>query len=1272
MKAELKNALAADEEIPQEVNSADPSDTSTLDQSLNSEDADISAVDLEEAFGPPTPTHCDPSSHSFPITPLDVHNSEISVEIKLLNDFSSGKFVRGHTEAGEAITVRMAKRMKYIEQTVRSCRIIEDFSKLLSGLQRQELLMGYTDQVCRRTIHRLLAKMSEDRKLRMFGVYFRSKEQNSSQVLLICHPNVEQTDDMLVSVVEKEKLKFLIRLHNEQIRLKRKLGEVNDDEGCRAKKKSTEKKVKLAENVVSTHQPLLVSDIRNAITPKFHKIRVMHELWFYLAYDHPSNPQIIQPSEAMDMWKIVEPRIDYEQLHSELPTIYSIEIGWKMFVPPIPRYSPFIENGWLLLDDALLRMPLSIYVSISNITSEVTGLDEILAHPIRKHFPLCNLPPTLQAQLMGQRKHIISTLECCRMAACLGLIQFGPERLKDKAQVHLYINQYASQRNTVASEPGCYKVSAQDYPRKMYIFNTVEDLAAYWSDLHTICVNTSLGKRMITDYNVLRWDMQPQMIAAWQNRTREFVLSNDLGEQPGDGCGAGGVDSSMFAHLNRNWSIQRAILKRTKKPKATLTFPPFTFGGVLNRKVDEVPSSAVAIAPDRTSVASIPRANRNKRHIPRRVTVAVRKKRDKRQHYDDVDRQALRKMVKLRVDWNQEEDNLLLLCRAAMLTMIPALNRKVVISSQQIRDILYWSLKSLDKTSRSCQRRIVYMLRKEQLASKVHMLVQEIEQNRSIKKHFGESFYQTLLEQFPDETDCLHALRTHYVDFVYQLKTKFLSDTSVDAKNATQLPNTLAEFHQTFATNFKSYSHNHLKYSSPKQPQDIEVTVITSIIHSSCCCVRDKTSWNIQLYEIYRAYPDQSLSAAMLKLRDDQLISANNKLRKNALPLRNLPLSCYPYHLSVTYQYAMLTTIPVRLIDDAYKTYSEISAASATTNEAGMPLHRIDGGCFMFIAEQLYHNPSTPIDIAIPNPVLVFDTSKYPTVNKELLQRINTRFRGIFEYVMNDNNQKLRDANNVAITNSKPAITDDVGVIHMNTGRVTVLPRERPVFGLSPIEKLVELDECMFHFYCVLNAIGGFATVAKLTIDEDKRCPFDCVLAKENPLDILEGIIRRHGDSLPRIKEEHQLDLTMMNEFQISVWNVLTVFNVLVSKRLKVGEDEGETMEDDDVEAEEVNDYGMPALSLEILRALQETNALNVDEVDEPAVVVVEPEKEYPKLDTIIREESDVNYGDKIYISVQDYFFLNPCRLSLRLASNQDLVQSDQTMRDAFLENITR
>lgn len=68
--------------------------------------------------------------------------------------------------------------------------------------------------------------------------------------------------------------------------------------------------------------------------------------------------------------------------------------------------------------------------------------------------------------------------------------------------------------------------------------------------------------------------------------------------------------------------------------------------------------------------------------------IAPRRQRRKPANYDEIDKQALQRMSKLRVDWHPDEDRLLLLCKVGLMYLFPNW-RSVTISVYIVRDILH-------------------------------------------------------------------------------------------------------------------------------------------------------------------------------------------------------------------------------------------------------------------------------------------------------------------------------------------------------------------------------------------------------------------------------------------------------------------------------------------------------------------------------------------------------------------------------------------------------
>lgn len=123
--------------------------------------------------------------------------------------------------------------------------------------------------------------------------------------------------------------------------------------------------------------------------------------------------------------------------------------------------------------------------------------------------------------------------------------------------------------------------------------------------------------------------------------------------------------------------------------------------------------------------------------IPRKPKVKVVEKQKSRINrqpiYDDVDKEALKHMHKLRVDWSPEEDRVLLLCRVAIMYIALQAKKQVTIF-QRIRDCLHRMMAmSKNKTSRACQRRINYMMKDPITQKSVAIFFEDLKQCKDVQ-----------------------------------------------------------------------------------------------------------------------------------------------------------------------------------------------------------------------------------------------------------------------------------------------------------------------------------------------------------------------------------------------------------------------------------------------------------------------------------------------------------------------------------------------------------
>lgn len=224
----------------------------------------------------------------------------------------------------------------------------------------------------------------------------------------------------------------------------------------------------------------------------------------------------------------------------------------------------------------------------------------------------------------------------------------------------------------------------------------------------------------------------------------------------------------------------------------------------------------------------------------------------KRVKYDEIDFSALQKMDKLRVDWEQHEDNILLVCKVAMLYLFPNV-RKNLISFIMIRDVLRsYSFVSHNKTSRACQRRLLYMLKQPKTMNSVMLGVEEIKQDYFVNKHFG-GLVERIKEESQNPTDCDEKIAKVFRELVSYVAKKYYNITTSERREHIALPKTIQEFGIFYRLKVPLKNMN--KNGCIKEVQeitDVHTSTINSVIHSSMCCGKDRTSWAYQLFKVIK------------------------------------------------------------------------------------------------------------------------------------------------------------------------------------------------------------------------------------------------------------------------------------------------------------------------------------------------------------------------------------------------------------------------------------
>ncbi|XP_026479177.1 general transcription factor 3C polypeptide 1-like [Ctenocephalides felis] len=299
----------------------------------------------------------------------------------------------------------------------------------------------------------------------------------------------------------------------------------------------------------------------------------------------------------------------------------------------------------------------------------------------------------------------------------------------------------------------------------------------------------------------------------------EEAILADIGYMPGDRRGAAGVDSSMFSHLKRNWhwtsvsygghqnfkkedvhSVRDAQLKSVQKSVSLKDLP-------CHKKITaatlQIGTGMLVKSKKRAAVkksSSVPFIKRIvKKDIVREI--APRRQRRKPANYDEIDKQALQRMSKLRVDWHPDEDRLLLLCKVGLMYLFPNW-RSVTISVYIVRDILHKVTHSYNKTSKACQRRILYIMKNPQTESSVRLCLEEIRWIPEISKNFGTDYIKMFREKSVNHDEYANKVNVHYVELVTALRRIFGGFSVNSGPFSGRLPRTIHEFLENYNIRF--------------------------------------------------------------------------------------------------------------------------------------------------------------------------------------------------------------------------------------------------------------------------------------------------------------------------------------------------------------------------------------------------------------------------------------------------------------------------------------
>ncbi|XP_047435192.1 general transcription factor 3C polypeptide 1-like [Mugil cephalus] len=882
-------------------------------------------------------------------------------------------------------TYRLLRRKNLIVEAIRNLKIIEGLFPLQKMINDEEKQDGVSSKCCKKSIVRLVNSLSREGLLKIYTTTV-IQDGITRKVEMIVHPSIQPNDDLIKDVIEQ--IRFKISSSYSAVRLQHVQEKAKDQEKESEQSKSSNGSMKDDPDF----KPTTVRGLSKTFgfQPKMHRLRVVHNFLWYVIYGHPlqnadSNstsqttadpsgsdsdshvkPNTKEPGKNTDArgqtGKTADdavPNLDdvtsgeegeepkdksvSSNLQSDMK-VYVDEDSWKKFIPPVRVHKDF-TRGWAMVGDLLLCLPLSVFVQVIQVNYKVDGLEEYLNDPVKQHYLVRALPASMKRQLLYKRKYIFVFHENLQRLIYMGLLQFGPaEKFKEKDQVFVYLRRNATIVDTTSAEPHYWLVTEspdKPFERRQYTFNTADDVESYWFDLMCVCLNTPLGvirnKRSSTEEETAPPFVRERSVFVGMAHLLKGSLEVcDNGLIPGDGKGAGGLDSEFFAHLKRNWLWTNHLLAVKKNPSGLeAEDTKIRLKSLLSKNALRIALKAGESTSPRYLTAKRPLiienvevdiepASRNQRVVGGKkqkrkrtkkevVKVSRKKKKEPKKRtpaHDEADHRALKMMTRQRVYWSVQEDSLMMLCCVASHLLNGKLKRPFI-PHCVVRDLLHTEFDiSIDKTSLSVSRRSRYILKNPQTLLNYRICLAEVYQDKTMMRVLEEK-----KPADPDKPeDCVKA----FSEYVRLLRQKF---SSVMSAHEMIIPDTKQELF----SRFKVSAIDNEKQVSSKDTltctDDIHATVLHNLIQSTLAMTNNqmKSSRSFQTFHMYSQYNQELLCQVFIQCRRRGLIN-RRRVSQPFGPKKNraLPILPMSYQLSQSYYRCFSWRFPYSLCTDSF------------------------------------------------------------------------------------------------------------------------------------------------------------------------------------------------------------------------------------------------------------------------------------------------------------------------------------------------------------------
>uniref|UniRef100_A0AAR5PS10 B-block binding subunit of TFIIIC domain-containing protein n=1 Tax=Dendroctonus ponderosae TaxID=77166 RepID=A0AAR5PS10_DENPD len=914
LKALMDNVKLNDKEV---VDFLDPNKTRKAEKRpLDSAKADTGNTELKALFA----IYMGSNPSQF----LSENDSGAAIRVDGYVSNPIGQYKTGdrteYQQHNTVVTERTLSRMSFILNAVKSAEVFADVHRFLPLIHRHETATGYTNKIDRRSLHKICNTLTGEGYLKAITIHISSGTVKKTQTFL-CLPRVPLDHHVIQENLQHLKEKVICH-HPKMVK---KPG----TEPKEAKSPFTQADVIQSLTQIQrliphdTVNPSKTSARCYGRRPKFARLALIHELFYYLIFEESSSTPLSKAA-ARDVLHANQIRLSDSELEA-IPPMYCREISWKTFIHPMPKHFGW-DKGWGLLGDVIMRFPLVLITRCYSVNFYSNELQELLQHPIKRFYTLKDLPVGVRTIILYRRKFLYDMISQLHLLCYCGLVQLGPSGFHEKEKMFFYMNRKATLWDTTSIKQDYTKIAEKDYPKIRFEFHRMDDVMKYWSTMNNICLHTELaiklhGKEGSTAFIPTR--SKPSLMKAKTVRTKANVKDFDTGEIPGDHLGGAGLDSSLYSHLPRSWHLF-TISNQDTVPESLNSL-----------KLDKT----VTWKPSNKHFLSRPRENK---HLPLAAKGGKQKKRKKINQtqprrsiqqvqkiiFDSVDRAVIRKFggIRYRPRWTQEEDKLLILLRMAIFFLTPSPVNKLI-GYRALRDLLYIkSPKSRDKTSSNVSHRFTLLKKSVPFLSNIELIIPNLYKLEPIAKYFVPLKHFLMHGEDPSGLNrkskvSIQELRVAFVFLGY-----YILNNQKDVEVALHGKFTSIDYFNK--DNYDFYTPRLVAcakkplYVQPTSEEDIKKYTLTSTILCSLSHRNDTPEWSVHNYKVWQQFTQPLLKSTLTNMKEHRMVQFFREQRK---------LSLAPYRLSLHFIFSQSATFTHHTMDEAFAAFIQLKNNSPGT-----------------------------------------------------------------------------------------------------------------------------------------------------------------------------------------------------------------------------------------------------------------------------------------------------------------------------------------------------